>query len=199
VQGLHDKLAAVESRAAALEAKYVSVTATLDALKATINRIFDATGCNTAATRKLLGDLGITESNVLQYLALIEQRASEIMALYMQKLTRAGVPVVQVRTGQRGVLLFIPRADKPCGTQAEPSEARSIFTQHGVIGPSGGNSTLFIEPPSAAEEFVLSDTSGESEEEDDRPLTREELAARMQRKLAQQAGAKGGKGGRRRK
>ena len=197
MQGLHDKLAAVESRAAALDAKYVSVTATLDALKTTINRIFDSTGCNTAATRKLLGDLGITESNVLQYLALIEQRASEIMALYTQKLTRAGVPVVQVRAVQRGALLPTPRADKPCFPQAEPSEARSIFTQHGVIGPSGGNSTLYIEPPSAAEEFDLSDTSGESEEEDDRPLTREELAARMQRKLAQQAAAKGGKGRRR--
>ena len=109
---MHDKLAAVESRAAALEAKYVTVTATLDALKATINRIFDNTGCNTAATRKLLGDLGITESNVLQYLALIEQRASEIMALYTQKLTRAGVPVVQVRARRRhGALLSAPRAD----------------------------------------------------------------------------------------
>lgn len=75
--------------------------------------------------------------------------------------------------------------------QAEPS-TRSIFTQQGVIGASAPGSTLVIEPPSAAEEFDLSDSSDESED-DDRPLTRAELEARMQRKLAQQTTARGTK------
>jgi len=98
VQGLQDKMAAVEARSSVMEAKHKAAIATLGALRATISHIFDEIGCNTAATRKLLGDLGVTESNVLQHLALIEQRASEVMALYFQKLSREGVPVVQART-----------------------------------------------------------------------------------------------------
>ena len=45
---------------------------------------------------------------------------------------------------------------------------------------------MVIELPSAAEDFEASTDSSE-EEEDDRPLTREELHARMQAKLARAA------------
>jgi len=95
--------------------------------------------------------------------------------------------------------------------QAEPSEARSIYTQQvralgpwmrcladagaqGIKGASAAGA-INIEPPSAAEAFELSDDSSE-DEEDDRPLTREELAARTAKKLAA-AAAKGGRGRRR--
>ena len=79
---------------------------TLDVLKTTISEIFEETGCNTAATRELLGEGGVNESNVLQYLALIEQRCNELMPYYVQHTGRQGTPSVQ----------------------AEPSEARSSFT-----------------------------------------------------------------------
>ena len=69
--------------------------------------MFRETGCDTAATRELLGDCGVNESNVLQYLALIEQRCCEIMPLYAEQ---AGGRI-------------------PPPVQAEPSEARSFLTQ----------------------------------------------------------------------
>jgi hypothetical protein len=99
----------VEARSAALGAKHAAATRTMDALRATVADIFRETGCDTAATRELLGDSGVNESNVLQYLALIEQRCSEIMPLYAEHV--AG------------------REATPPPVQAEPSEARSYLTQ----------------------------------------------------------------------
>ena len=81
----------------------------LDALRSTVGDMFTETGCDTAATRELLGDCGVNESNVLQYLALIEQRCSEILPLYAEQVAAREAP--------------------PPGVQAEPSEAQSYFTQ----------------------------------------------------------------------
>jgi hypothetical protein len=63
--------------------------------------------------------------------------------------------------------------------------------------PSAPASAMVIELPSAAEEYDVSDDNTD-EEDDERPLTREELQARMQRRLARQA-SRGDKAHRRRK
>jgi len=107
-QETSERLESLLTRCSALDAKYGATTRTLEALRATVGETFEEIGCNTAATRELLGEGGVNESNLLQYLALIEQRAGgEIVPLYTQRLARLGVPVMQ----------------------AEPSEARSVFTQ----------------------------------------------------------------------
>ncbi len=195
---------------------------TMEALKASITKIFEDTGCNTPATRELLGDLGMSESNVLQYLALVEQRTSEIMALYVQKLARAGVPVMQARLTLRAHAdAWLQHSqhtpDRPSHRRSPQRRAPSSHNRRvapsspftacaalrlaprspsqGILGMSS-TSCINIEPPSAAEDFDLSDDSSESED-DDRPLTREELAARTQRKLAAAAAKASGRSRRR--
>ena len=108
-QELTERLAAVEARSAALGTKHAAATRTLDALRTTVAYLFRETGCDTPATRELLGDCGVNESNVLQYLALIEQRCSEIVPLYAEQAAGREAP--------------------PPPVQAEPSEARSFLTQ----------------------------------------------------------------------
>jgi hypothetical protein len=49
-------------------------------------------------------------------------------------------------------------------------------------------SAVNIDPPSAADDFESSDEDHSDDEADDRPLTREELAARTARKLGAQGG-----------
>lgn len=167
VAELEEKLAACNARAAALDVKYAAGARTLDGLKAAISIIFEETGCNTAATRELLGDPPgvVTESNVLQFLALIEQRSSELLALYMQCVAK------------------MPGNRVPSDGSTQPPV--------GMYATGGG---LNIEPPSAVEEFA-GPSDEESEDDDDyRPLTREELAARTQRRL-QLAAIKKEKGG----
>ena len=146
----------MEARSEALEIKYTAATRTVEALKASIQTLFEKIGCSTPATRELLGGAGVTESNVLQFLALIEQRACELLRLFLQRRARLGAPAVQ----------------------EEASEARTVSAQQPGAAPA---SAFVVELPSAAEDFDASEDSSE-EEEDDRPLTREELQARMQRR-----------------
>lgn len=164
LQGLEEKVAAMEARSEALEIKYSAATRTIEALKTAIHTIFEETGCSTPATLELLGGSAVTESNVLQFLALIEQRACEIMQVYMQRVGRPGVPPVQ-----------------------EVSESHASTAQGPVASPAAGAaSAMVLELPSAAEDFDASEDESE-EEDDERPLTREELQARMQRRLQRQA------------
>lgn len=73
-------------------------------MKAEVAEIFEETGCNTAATRELLGEGSCNDANLLQHLALIEQRCGEIVPLY------------------------VARLHAQPSVQAEPSEARTSFT-----------------------------------------------------------------------
>ncbi len=106
----------MEARSEALEIKYAAATRTIEALKTAIYTVFEETGCSTPATRELLGGAGVTEANVLQFLALIEQRACEIMQVYLQRLARTAAAAVPVRhCGARGAVCgvrtdAVPRA-----------------------------------------------------------------------------------------
>ena len=125
----------MEARSAALDVKFAAAMQAMEGLKASIGKIFEDTGCNTAATRELLGDLGVSESNVLQYMALIEQRSSEILSHYLQKLARGGIPAVQASGRAYPSRLHLSHCVGP-SPQAEPSEARSIYTQQvRALGP----------------------------------------------------------------
>lgn len=42
-------------------------------------RMFEEAGCSTPAVQEMLGDVGITEVNMLQYLGILEQRTNEIL------------------------------------------------------------------------------------------------------------------------
>ena len=171
MQNLEEKVAAMDARSEALEIKYTAATRTVEALKASIQTLFEKIGCSTPATRELLGSTGVTESNVLQYLALIEQRSCELLRLFLHRRARLGPPAVQ----------------------EEASEARTASVQQQGAAPA---SAFVVELPSAAEDFDASDDSSE-EEDDERPLTREELTARMARRQERQAARAARHGGRR--
>ena len=55
---------------------------TINALKAGIQSIFERIGCNTEAAQEMLGYQGVTETNMMQYLGIIEQRTNEILQMY---------------------------------------------------------------------------------------------------------------------
>ena len=48
-------------------------------LQDSIMRMFEEAGCSTPAVQEMLGDAGITEVNMLQYLGILEQRTNEIL------------------------------------------------------------------------------------------------------------------------
>lgn len=84
---LEDKLAKTQAACQAYEQKLEQMSGVMGNLRDIITRTFQGTGCDTAATRELLGDEGVTESNIMQYLGIVEQRANELISLYNSRRT----------------------------------------------------------------------------------------------------------------
>ena len=119
---------------------------------------------NSSSVEEMLGNQGVTESNMMQYLGIIEMRTSEILQMY---------------------------AASQANMAGTDSVVHSI--QNGIVQPAAPR--LNVMPP-AWEDF----SSGEESdaEDDERPLTREELQRKTLRGMGKKEskhmkGAKMGK------
>ena len=160
---LETRLQKTESKADAYESKHSSALKTVNALKSGIFNIFNKIGCNTPAVSEMLGDQGITESNMMQYLGIIEQRTNEILQMYA-----ASQAAMHGQDGAPG----------------QGSALSSILGQ----GPqtAAGSLQISIEPPSTTDDTELD--SSDDEQDEDRPLTREELKAKTMKNLSKREG-----------
>lgn len=61
----------------------------INQLKHCIQSLFDKIGCQNSAGTEMLGNQGVTESNMMQYLGIIEQRTNEILQMF--RACQAGV------------------------------------------------------------------------------------------------------------
>jgi len=162
LKDLEERLHKTEAKAEQYEKKYEAAMKTVNALKVGIQSIFNKIGCNTPANLELLGNEGVTETNMMQYLGIIEQRTNEILQLYAA--TQA-----QVRD---------PAADGP--GSAVPTVTSILGS--GPQQPAGQNE-INIQPPNTTDDLFDSDEESE-DDDDDRPFTRDELKAKTVRGLA---------------
>jgi uncharacterized protein (DUF3084 family) len=84
LKDLEDRLASTEARAEQYEAKALKAAKTVSQLEQGIQSIFNKIGCDKSALSDMLGTTGVTESNMMQYLGIIEQRTNELLQLYHQ-------------------------------------------------------------------------------------------------------------------
>lgn len=66
LQELEDRLVRTEAKAEVYEGKHAVAQKTMNALKVGIQNIFTKIGCATPAVKELLGEAGVTESNMMQ-------------------------------------------------------------------------------------------------------------------------------------
>lgn len=82
LRGLEAELAEVTERKASFDARYSATTNVLDQLKTGIDSVFSKISCDaTAITDMLGGHAGVTDTTVLQYLGIVEQRTNELLQL----------------------------------------------------------------------------------------------------------------------
>ena len=177
LKDLEERLSRTEAKAEQYEKKHEGAMKTVNALKLGIQSIFNKIGCNTAANMDLLGNEGVTEANMMQYLGIIEQRTNEILQLYAA--TQA-----QARD-----------ADAPGGA------AMTHILGQGPQLPAGSNS-ITIQPPSTGDDDGLDSDDDSADEDEDRPFSRDELKAKTIRGLQKREskdkkkdGKRKGKGG----
>jgi coiled-coil domain-containing protein 63/114 len=163
LRNLEDKLERTELKTKEYNKSYEDAMGTINHLKTGIHSIFSRIGCGTGSTEEMLGNQGVTESNMMQYLGLIEQRTSEILQLYAQSQQALDNPEVHaVVTSDKSA------SKKPYG---------GVQTERmGIMQPA--HKRLTVNPP-AFEDF--SDDDESDREDDERPLTRDELKRKWER------------------
>eukprot|EP00428_Durinskia_dybowskii_P061112 CAMPEP_0170380012 /NCGR_PEP_ID=MMETSP0117_2-20130122/13642_1 /TAXON_ID=400756 /ORGANISM="Durinskia baltica, Strain CSIRO CS-38" /LENGTH=517 /DNA_ID=CAMNT_0010635475 /DNA_START=58 /DNA_END=1611 /DNA_ORIENTATION=+ len=82
VRDLEDKLTKTDKKAEDYESRYNLAVRTINQLKNGIQSIFTRIGATSASVDEMLGNQGVTESNMMQYLGIIEQRTTEILQAY---------------------------------------------------------------------------------------------------------------------
>jgi len=82
LKGLEDRQSKATAEADEYEQKYKEVSKILDQLKAGIDSLFNKINCDRSAIDDMLGAAaGVSDSNMLQYLGIIEQRTNELLAV----------------------------------------------------------------------------------------------------------------------
>ncbi|KAL3134677.1 Outer dynein arm protein 1, variant 3 [Trebouxia sp. C0010 RCD-2024] len=153
---LQGRLGETQEQAAWYTHKHQAAVKRVDQLKEGISAIFEQAGCGTPAVRGLLGEGGVTEGNMMQYLGILEQRTNEILQEYV-----AAVAQDQTAAAEKSAMLMSATGGSPAGVGSE----------------------YVIEPPSTltAED---SDDGSEGENDDDVPLDRQALETKILRTIA---------------
>ena len=144
VKEYDEKIAACREKTEKQEQNYQSVVRALSIMKNSIVSICNKTGCNAVIPKELLVE-GVTEANILQYLAIVEQRATELSMMFMNSTAYAAISDNQGETR----------------SQAQSQATSSLFN-------------LQIDPPSTTADSK-DESSDSEDDLDDRPLTRNEL------------------------
>ena len=126
---LHDldaKLQRTESKDDEYEELYQAAMKTINQLKTGIHSIFTRIGCATTSVEEMLGNQGVTESNMMQYLGIIEQRTSEILQTHALNQTAGGA---LGGGGGGGVILAASGGTGGGAAAADASNTRTLQVQ----------------------------------------------------------------------
>ena len=181
IKDLQDRAAEYETKTAQYEDSLKQLTSTTSQLSTIIETLCGKLGTNP----RLLQDMGAegggcNESNIMVYLGVVEQRANELLS--------AADRVLQQALGT---------TNESYGNAPSSPGPSGVSMLGGPQTPQG-QTAVSIAVPTTAEEYESED----SEEEDEHPLSRDELQAKTMRGLAKResgkkpaAKAAGGAGG----
>lgn len=155
LRSLEDKLSRTDRKAEEYENRHNKALKTLTQLKNGIHSIFTRIGAASTSVEEMLGNQGVTESNMMQYLGIIEQRTSEILQAYAA--SQVGLPPEQ------SLQLPFVTINNDSGTKIS-------------IQPPSYDDVNSDEDDD--------ENGGENDQLDERPLTRQELDKRNQKEYA---------------
>ncbi|CAM9871291.1 unnamed protein product, partial [Phaeothamnion confervicola] len=172
LRSLETQLDRTASKADEYETRHQAAMAVINQLKSGIHSIYT----KVTAGAEMLGNQGVNESNMLQYLGIIEHRTNTILqtcAKAQHRLGSAPLPGQQQLTDCTRAATA-PALTGACGTgQLPPGQAPPGQQQQHQSA-----ARLTIQPPSWDD---CSSGDEEEDEDDERPLTREELKSRTLR------------------
>lgn len=174
-----NRLQHLKTKAEEYELKYSTATKTINQLKTGIHGIFSRLGCaSTTPMEEMLGNQGVTESNIMQYLGFIEQRTIEILQLYTASQAGAtgyigntgimALPTSSLATVESSSLSLDKSPHEREDTRASPPA--SAGDHHNDANPEYDEASATID-------------EDDDDDSDDRPLTRQELQNKALKRL----------------
>eukprot|EP00742_Colponemidia_sp_Colp-10_P004158 GILJ01004437.1.p1 GENE.GILJ01004437.1~~GILJ01004437.1.p1 ORF type:complete len:581 (-),score=146.53 GILJ01004437.1:80-1822(-) len=161
-QDLQDKLLKLQIKSKTYEERYSENRAKIDELGAVIERMFESAGCEKTMDDAAMTGSGVNEANIMRYLGMIEQKASEkLYALQMRE--------KELKMKQDSV-------------SSNDTVVQTMLDKMESTKRSSRDSVVKINLPSLRDDF----SSGEDDDDElgDRPMSRQELQERMQRDAA---------------
>ncbi len=79
LQTLEQQGAEAEAEAHSAEGREAAAAARSEALKEGVTLMWQRLGCEVLGLEELLGDEGVTDTNLMQYLGIIEQRVNQLI------------------------------------------------------------------------------------------------------------------------
>eukprot|EP00946_MAST-07B_sp_MAST-7B-sp1_P002346 g2346.t1 len=82
LRGLESKLHRTEMRTREFDERHTKVAQVLGIVKKRVQEIFHRIGCRNTIAATFVGNQGVTDSNLMQHLGIIEQRTNEVLQMY---------------------------------------------------------------------------------------------------------------------
>ena len=82
LKDLEERLSKTELRAEQFELEYQQSIKKINSIKSRIEAMFNLLECDEEDTSELLGNAGVTESNLMVYLGIIEMKVTEMLQCY---------------------------------------------------------------------------------------------------------------------
>jgi len=172
IRDLQERTVDVEVKTTQYEDAYRVLTTSITATARSIEGLASKLKCHTQLLTEMGADAGCNESNIMIYLGIVEQRANELLTSYLN-LQQHGSAFGAIGGDGLGHAASGP----PSGMLTGPNTP-------------AGMSSVSITVPTTAEDFE----SDDSEEDDEHPLTRDELHAKTMRGLAKREASTARKG-----
>lgn len=184
---LEAKVRLTEAKTEALDARWRAASALIAQLGEAVDALCARIGCNMAFLKEVGGEEGVGEANMMVYLGVIEQRTNELLRLHASQ---------QAAKEGSGARKAAERLATTIGALEGDEHARTFLTSGAPLSarglPGSGGATAMASAMAASMAVAVPSTSlgeGEEDEEDSRPLTRDELKARTVRGLARKGEA----------
>jgi hypothetical protein len=157
----------IKAKADEYELKYNAATKAINQLKTSIHSIFSRLGCaTTTPMEEILGNQGVTESNMMQYLGFIEQRTIEILQLYRAR---------QSGDATRSLNEAANSSSTPIRITVQPPSLSEIERDEEAATQPHAQATKFRGYTVSKTNKSINHPSFEEDDAEDRPLTRQEL------------------------
>ena len=197
LKSVEKNLEVAEKKADAYADKHHEVTVILEKLREGVQRLFTRIGCYSTEVAEMLGDQGVVDKNIMQYLGIIEQRANEILHMHAASESGGQAAVQAILAGAGGggggSIASSARSSRQGSRRGTPNDpaarphsmSKPTMAKGGVlsadydtilgVGPSvqHAHKAIHVEPPNiedGLEDFAPSE----------RPIPREELQRKTQ-------------------